>query len=951
MATKERFQPIVDGCCEVLFRNHPWQVKELQFYNVLYSTPNTLRVKVGGVTVTKMHHLVHCLPDDGAWETAQRLHERFREALEALAEGLRSLGTYAAKFEAEGGLKAAANPLCETVVTVHTPPDATYSTSVGYEPWHIPTIRFEKCSRHTAKMLDCEEGKVFQDRAFECSEEAWQKIRLLRQAAEEASEEERSFFDSLGTYANALSDGRYGVENREDAEEAAGSEVLEPDEQGEIQTAIELGEQPEISTSTWTPKPGDTVRVTGPSCLEMDIANPGWLNSVGKVAQLLEVSGSVVAAVCLDAEEFGGVWFPFSSLEPSLEPGSNGLGEAQEDAAAGDEDEKAQESDQGQTGEEEAAVAVETLKTQGDPQPLRPSEGHQEPELNWPGQRSGCIETAAEIWIADRTEPHSIDGPFTAWRTFPEGVRLGASDDDDDADGVVYPYSRVLSVESSGADDNDETPRPASPAVSAVEVEVEVEVLEVPPPMTSAEARQTVEQIRQHLESARELLYSLHLREGWRALGYSSWRECAKAEFGRSQAQVYRLLDAARVEVNIGSPIGELPEWQTRELKRVPPERQREVYEEAQRVASTSGGRVTGAVITEAANRLLAPEPEPEEDTPVEEPQASEITAGDLDQAEGKLATDSTEKAIEDSQVQSATEEPSFAELEASVEAVIKARIEMAQPFAAGDRVKILRVDRDYQGFGTVIPGWTAVACDGWVEVWVDKSKDVRRLQGDELQKVEPLTPMSGNTTETTQAVAMPGGDAGHREAVTEVEQTRKMIDAARHFQEGDRVRIVSGPHVGRTGTVEIENDTWDPVAFKGSVPVRFGKTSHWFKPGELELVERHQKGGGEPLSSVAGPGEQSLVPVPESTADQLAGLRRRVADLEAANAYLWLSRKQVVEALRDYSSQHVNTASKSSNGKTCWCSICTGRNVEGLLQAYTSEYDHFERTMGTPPA
>lgn len=84
--------------------------------------------------------------------------------------------------------------------------------------------------------------------------------------------------------------------------------------------------------------------------------------------------------------------------------------------------------------------------------------------------------------------------------------------------------------------------------------------------MDRDEARETIEQIKTHLDGMRKLLLDLEEREGWRALGYSSWRECAAAEFGQSTAHVYRLLTAAKIEQAIDSPIGEMPESHLRPL-------------------------------------------------------------------------------------------------------------------------------------------------------------------------------------------------------------------------------------------------------------------------------------------------------------------------------------------------------------------------------------------------
>lgn len=87
-------------------------------------------------------------------------------------------------------------------------------------------------------------------------------------------------------------------------------------------------------------------------------------------------------------------------------------------------------------------------------------------------------------------------------------------------------------------------------------------------PMSAAEARQAVEAIKGHINEARRLIYDLRQREGWKALGYDSWRECVAAEFEQSQAYLYRQYQAAEIEAVI-SPIGEIgliPEGRLRPL-------------------------------------------------------------------------------------------------------------------------------------------------------------------------------------------------------------------------------------------------------------------------------------------------------------------------------------------------------------------------------------------------
>ncbi|MBE7553210.1 MAG: hypothetical protein HS126_19235 [Anaerolineales bacterium] len=116
-------------------------------------------------------------------------------------------------------------------------------------------------------------------------------------------------------------------------------------------------------------------------------------------------------------------------------------------------------------------------------------------------------------------------------------------------------------------------------------------------PMTETEARVLIEEIKTDISAVGAKLLELHEREGWKALGYSSWRECVTHEFEFGQSHVYRLMDFAKIERNL-SPIGEngypLPTGESvaRPLALLDdPEEQREVWQLA--VDTAPGGRVT----------------------------------------------------------------------------------------------------------------------------------------------------------------------------------------------------------------------------------------------------------------------------------------------------------------------------------------------------------------------
>jgi hypothetical protein len=113
--------------------------------------------------------------------------------------------------------------------------------------------------------------------------------------------------------------------------------------------------------------------------------------------------------------------------------------------------------------------------------------------------------------------------------------------------------------------------------------------------MTEQEARQCVQDIRAGLVNVGRKLLDLYERDGWRVLGYTSWRECAQAEFGYRQSHTYRLLEAATIERNI-SPIGEIqaiPESQLRPLTALEPAQQIEAWQRA--IDTAPNGKITAA--------------------------------------------------------------------------------------------------------------------------------------------------------------------------------------------------------------------------------------------------------------------------------------------------------------------------------------------------------------------
>jgi hypothetical protein len=210
--SKDHYPPIVPT---VLFTNdqrHPWRLASIERWSVIYHTPETVRCKkrTGG-QITKHQHQVYCLPDDPAYEAVQAMHTTLQAALDALAGLLRELGSYNEKLKAAGGVKAAPNPLTPTVIAVDDP-DGFYAPSMIFSR-RVPTLRRYTVERHTPLMIKLTESLATissQKDHFVCPTQAdWERIQVLHGTAEEAAKRWESLLGDLGTYKQALDDGRY----------------------------------------------------------------------------------------------------------------------------------------------------------------------------------------------------------------------------------------------------------------------------------------------------------------------------------------------------------------------------------------------------------------------------------------------------------------------------------------------------------------------------------------------------------------------------------------------------------------------------------------------------------------------------------------------------------------------------------------------------------------------
>jgi hypothetical protein len=114
-------------------------------------------------------------------------------------------------------------------------------------------------------------------------------------------------------------------------------------------------------------------------------------------------------------------------------------------------------------------------------------------------------------------------------------------------------------------------------------------------PMTQAQAAAAVVTIRSGLETLGAAILDLYEREGWRALGYVSWRSCVEAEFGWGKSYAYDRLRAARIVAELSAIAETTPrnEAQARELARIDdPQERVEVWRAA---VDRHGSAVTAA--------------------------------------------------------------------------------------------------------------------------------------------------------------------------------------------------------------------------------------------------------------------------------------------------------------------------------------------------------------------
>jgi phage protein U len=136
-------------------------------------------------------------------------------------------------------------------------------------------------------------------------------------------------------------------------------------------------------------------------------------------------------------------------------------------------------------------------------------------------------------------------------------------------------------------------------------------------PMNAELARRLTNEIRihlGHLSDARDKILQVYRAEGWKALGYGSFSDYGKAEFGKSFQQVYNLRAAAEFdeELNLYSSEGEIyeiPVNHAKELRKLKtPEKRVRAYQKAEQMAKAQGKDAPTQKIVEDAIHVMEAE-------------------------------------------------------------------------------------------------------------------------------------------------------------------------------------------------------------------------------------------------------------------------------------------------------------------------------------------------------
>lgn len=208
----DRPAPLVPQVLVLANQPDPYTLPEREILTVLYHTAEMVAGRrPDDTTCKRRQERVYCLPDEAAQEHVAAAFTHYQATLTAIAEQLRTLGTYESRLAAAGGSERAPNPLTPTAIAAPDP-DGYHAPSFDHA-LKVPRAERSVLVNHTAKMLRIERSAATissQAGYFVCPDEAaWEQLEELRANATEAHAVLVELLAELGTYQQALADGRY----------------------------------------------------------------------------------------------------------------------------------------------------------------------------------------------------------------------------------------------------------------------------------------------------------------------------------------------------------------------------------------------------------------------------------------------------------------------------------------------------------------------------------------------------------------------------------------------------------------------------------------------------------------------------------------------------------------------------------------------------------------------
>jgi len=105
-------------------------------------------------------------------------------------------------------------------------------------------------------------------------------------------------------------------------------------------------------------------------------------------------------------------------------------------------------------------------------------------------------------------------------------------------------------------------------------------------------ARKLTERIKSSAEELWKLLLEAHDGQAWQALDYPSWASYVGAEFSMTKRQANRLIQHARLKVELEAVVGPVgPTITERATRNLTPDQRKTIVAEVQALANPSGWR------------------------------------------------------------------------------------------------------------------------------------------------------------------------------------------------------------------------------------------------------------------------------------------------------------------------------------------------------------------------